>query len=222
MSATVHGARLPSRTSLELQPDKRIDVIDVWEQAPAASNPARVPAHAYCSLHTTAGFLEQTLVSRLTNADVGIGPYIHAFKKLFPEGAGYRHDDLQLRQELSDAQRDREPRNADAHLAFIAAGLRTCVRSANRPGEAVYFVDLDGVNGDERRRRQMRMVGFNTEEVVARERLRVPTSSHPLDSVNLKGADVGLYPFVQELVACHGVTKGGCVSASRPANTMRG
>jgi len=101
-----------------------------------------------------------------------------------------------------------EPRNADAHLAFIAAGLRTCVKYANRPGEPVFFVDLDGVDGERTRRRQTRILAFNAEEIVARERIAVSVSSHPVDSVNLKAPGTGLYDRLQELIARHGITKG--------------
>jgi len=34
---------------------------------------------------------------------------------------------MELRTELSDAQRKVEPRNADSHLTYIGAGLRNCV-----------------------------------------------------------------------------------------------
>ena len=72
------------------------------------------------------------------------------FQTIFPEGAGYEHDKLHLRTELSDEQRRSEPQNADSHLAFIGAGLRNCVTYITRPNEPVYLVDLDGVNAGQR------------------------------------------------------------------------
>jgi thiamine phosphate synthase YjbQ (UPF0047 family) len=198
----------PVELSLEFKPDSRLDVIDVWRHAPRGDVLREFPHALYLSFHTTAGYLDQSLVSKLHHAKGGIRPYIHAFQELFPEGAGYRHDDLHLREELSDAQRGVEPRNADAHLAFIAAGLRTCVKYANRPGEPVYFVDLDGVDGERTRQRMTRILAFNQEEIVARERVPVSVSSHPLDSVNLKAPAIGLYEQLQEMIARHGVTKG--------------
>src|SRR5204862_2752897 len=117
----------PGELRLEIEPGARFEVIDVRRHAAASGEVLdRYPRALYCSFHTTAGYLEQSLASRLTNAGVGIGPYLHLFQTLFPAGAGYRHDDLHLREELSDDQRTIEPRNADAHLAFIAAGLRNC------------------------------------------------------------------------------------------------
>jgi thiamine phosphate synthase YjbQ (UPF0047 family) len=198
----------PLELNLEIEPGSRFDVINVREQARGCSDIERFPQALYCSFHTTAGYLEQSLASRLCQASLGIRPYMHVFQKLFPEGAGYRHDDLGLREELSDDQRGIEPRNADAHLAFIAAGLRTCVKYVNRPEEPVYFVDLDGINGERRRRRLTSILAFNLEEVVAHERLAIPVSSHPLDSVNLKASRLGLYTALEELIARHGVTKG--------------
>src|SRR4030095_9446173 len=127
---------------------------------------------------------------------------------MFPRDAGYRHDDLHLRQELSDTQRSVEPRNADAHLTFMAAGLRTCVKYVNRPQEPVYFVDLDGVAGDGHRRRLTRVVGFHTEAIVARDQMRVPMSIHPLDSVSLKDPRIRLYEELNALIGRHGINKG--------------
>lgn len=193
---------------LEIEPGSRFDVIDVREQARKCCDIERFPHALYCSFHTTAGYLEQSLAARLRHSDRGIRPYMHVFQTLFPEGAGYRHDDLFLREELSDDQRGVEPKNADAHLAFIAAGLRTCVKYVNRPDEPVYLVDLDGINGERPRQRRTSILPFNLEEVVARERIPVPVSSHPLDSVNLKAPRVGLYASLQEMIARHGITKG--------------
>jgi hypothetical protein len=72
----------------------------------------------------------------------------------------------------------------------------------------VYFVDLDGVDGERTRRRQARILAFNGEEIVARERIAVSVSSHPVDSVNLKAPGTGLYDRLQELIARHGIAKG--------------
>lgn len=199
----------PVEVSLQISPGARFDVIDVHEQAAARNDLlAEFPQALYCSFHTTAGYLEQGLATRLRHASLGIRPYIHLFRTLFPEGAGYRHDDLHLREELSDHQRRVEPRNADAHLAFIAAGLTNCVKYVNRPSDPVYLVDLDGVNGDRPRQRLTSILAFNEEEVVAREQLAVPVSAHPIDSVNLKDSRLGLYARLQELIAHHGIEKG--------------
>jgi hypothetical protein len=73
--------------------------------------------------------------------------YVSTFQRLFPHGAGYRHDDLHLRTELPDEQRRVEPRNGDSHLTYIGSGLRSCVAYVNRPDTAAYFIDLDGING---------------------------------------------------------------------------
>ena len=90
----------------------------------------------------------------------------------------------------------------------MAAGLGTCVRYVNRPSEPVYFVDLDGINGEQPRRRVTSILAFNQEELVVRERLPIPMSSHPIDSVNLKAPRLGLYASLQDLITRHDVTKG--------------
>jgi thiamine phosphate synthase YjbQ (UPF0047 family) len=137
-----------------------------------------------------------------------VTPYLRAFQTVFPEGAGYQHDELHLRCELSDEQRRVEPRNADSHLAFISAGLRACVTYQRRSGEPVYFIDLDGINAGQARRRVTRVLGFSNEEVVARDRLRVPVTARGVHSVNLKDPSLGLFDQLQALIERHGVTKG--------------
>lgn len=169
------------------------------------------PRALYCSYHTTAGYLDQSVAARLVQTKAtpaGIQSYMAVFRSLFPEGAGYRHDELSLRDELTEHEKEREPKNADAHLAFIGAGLRNCVRYNNRRPEPVYFIDLDGVVGEQPRRRTTSVLGFNAEEVVSRERVSVPVSAHPVESVNLKEAGIGLYAHIQESIAKHGITKG--------------
>src|ERR1700722_3595780 len=160
---------------LEVTPGARFDLIDVRKEAVARSGGLQeFPRALYSSFHTTAGYLEQGLASRLSHAHLGIGPYIHVFRRMFPEGAGYRHDDLNRRTELSEVQRPVKPKNADANLAFIAAGLSNCVNYVNRPNEPVYFVDLDGVCNDQPRRRLTSVMAFHDEEVVTRESFVIP------------------------------------------------
>ena len=136
--------------------------------------------------------------------------YVGAFRAVFPHGASYRHDALELRTELSSAQRRVEPRNADSHLTFMAVGLRTCVTYPHRPGAPVRFVDLDGVVNGHPRKRLTSVVCFNDAVEVARARLTVPVSEHPIDSINLKSPDLGLYELVAQLTSQHQVAK-GCV-----------
>jgi hypothetical protein len=127
---------------------------------------------------------------------------------LFPEGAGYEHDRLDRREDLDAHQRAVEPRNADSHLAFIASGLRPCVTHPNRPGESVHFVDLDGMVEGRPRRRLTRLIGFHAEHAVAKTRIEVPVSTHPIDSVNLKDFRLGVYDQLADFVARAGVYRG--------------
>jgi thiamine phosphate synthase YjbQ (UPF0047 family) len=199
----------PVELMLEVRPGARFDLIDVRKEASARdAGLQEFPRMLYSSFHTTAGYLEQGLASRLGQPQQGIGLYIHLFRRMFPEGAGYRHDDLTRRTELTEIQRTVEPRNADAHLAFIAAGLSNCVNYVNRPNEPVYFVDLDGLSNDQPRRRSTSVMAFHDEEVVAREPFEIPVSSHPIDSLNLKDSRIGLYGEMRELIRRYGIEKG--------------
>jgi thiamine phosphate synthase YjbQ (UPF0047 family) len=217
-------AAQPIELKLMLTPRSRYDAIDVAsrireEHGDALSGFRRV---FYCSFHTTAGYLEQGLSIRLENQRDRLDPFIRAFQGLFPPGADYRHDQLHLRRELSDDQRRCEPRNADSHLTFIGSGLRNCVTYQNRPGEPVYFMDLDGVHGGQPRTRQTSVLAYNRGEVVGRVRCEVPVSKHPIDSINLADPRVGVLDRAQDLLARHGVAKGRLDLALDPAERDAG
>ena len=162
----------------------------------------------YASQHVTAGFLPQRLAARLHSRFGGVGPYVDLFRTMFPEGAGYRHDQIEHRHELAPEQKKNEPTNADSHLAFITSGLRACVNDdATKPGP-VYLVDLDGTFKGVPRRRVTTIVGYDHEEEVARTSIDIPVSNHPIDAINLRGPQLGLYETVAQLIKQHGVTKG--------------
>jgi hypothetical protein len=196
--------------ALEVRPRARLDVIDIRARAAEAFGPA-LDAHARClclSRHTTAGFLPQSLAAILMDRPQAIGPYLDVFRTVFPEGAGYLHDQLHLRQELAPSERAKEPANGDSHLAFIGGGLRSCVSyDARRPGP-VYFVDLDGTHQGEARRRVTTLIGYDHEDEVASTTFEVPVSSHPIDAVSLKDARHGLYEQLADFIDRHGVAKG--------------
>ena len=203
-------ATAPVEVALEISPRARVDLVDIRQRV-SDTHPGLLgeyPKALYSSFHTTAGYLDQSLATRLNRQRDGLAPYLSFFRNVFPEGAGYKHDELHLREELTEAQRRVEPPNADSHLAFISAGLRSCVTYRDRAGEPVYFIDLDGVYKGQPRQRVTTVLGFNDEEVVARDQLAVPMSAHPVDSVSLKSPEFGIYQRCEELIAQHGVTKG--------------
>jgi thiamine phosphate synthase YjbQ (UPF0047 family) len=200
----------PLELTLELIPRARVDVIDVRAVLTKQFGNAleAYPRTLCCSFHTTAGYLDPGVASRLNQSRAGVMPYIEVFRTMFPEGAGYEHDKMERRIELSEDQRPVEPPNADSHLAFMAGALRTCVVYQNKPGEPVSFIDLDGVHAGRARRRFTSVLGYSVEEPVAHMRLAVPVSGHAVDSVNLKNPQFGIYDQCAELVRAHGVTKG--------------
>src|SRR6476619_151344 len=177
----------PVEVTLELTPRARFDIIDVRARLRAVHGGLLddYSHHLYHSFHTTAGYLEQSLASRLTRETDTVAPYVEVFRAMCPEGAGYEHDQLHRREDLTSEERAVEPRNADSHLAFMAAGLSTCVTYVNRPQESVCF---------------------NREQEVERLRIDVPVSNHPIDSVNLKDPRLGIYDQIVDLVQRHGVT----------------
>jgi len=200
----------PIELALSITPRARLDVVDVRALTTELHGEALsgFRRHFYASEHSTAGFLPQSLAARLTDQFGTIDPYLDVFRTVFPEGAGYRHDQLELRDELAPEQKAVEPTNADSHLAFMGGGLRACVTDDALRQAPVYFVDFDGVYRNVPRKRVARVVGFNREEEVARTTIRVPVSGHPIDAVNLRESRLGLFDQVAELIKQHGVTKG--------------
>jgi thiamine phosphate synthase YjbQ (UPF0047 family) len=200
----------PVEVTLELTPRARFDIIDVRRRLRQTHGDLldAYPRHLYHSFHTTAGYLEQSLAARLTREKETVAPYVEVFRAMFPEGAGYEHDQLDRRSDLTSEERAVEPRNADSHLAFMAAGLSTCVSYVNRPEQSVSFVDLDGMTDGRPRRRLTSIVGFHREQDVARLRIAVPVSDHPIDSINLKHPKLGIYDELIALVKKHGVSSG--------------
>lgn len=198
----------PLDLTLGLAPQARFEVVELRSRFEAEHREALAPYPQclYWSAHTTAGFLDRSLSTRLRLA--GVPRYVDTFRAMFPEGAGYEHDRLDRREDLDPAQRAVEPRNADSHLAFIASGLRTCVAHPNRAGESVCFVELDGVSEGKSRRRLTRVIGFNEETVVKKVRLQVPMSTHPIDSINLKDPKFGIQDQLLDLIARSGVRRG--------------
>jgi thiamine phosphate synthase YjbQ (UPF0047 family) len=209
----------PQEVSLVLQPKARFDVIDVAQRVVQEWGDL-LEQHrkaVYCSYHTTAGYLEQSLCARLRHSREHVAPFIRAFQRLFPPGADYRHDQLQLRNELSEEQRQREPRNADSHLTFIGSGLRSCVTYINHPGTPVYFIDLDGVHENGRRTRKTTVLAYDEEEVVRRGQIAVPVSRHPINSVNLRDPRNGFMDQVNAWLERDGIDKGRIDIALDPA-----
>jgi len=200
----------PTDIRLTLQPESRVELIDVSERVKEKDEAffESYRKSAYASHHTTAGFFEQSFARRLKHDPEALEKYVGSFKKLFPPDADYRHDQMELRDELSDAQKLVEPKNADSHLTYIGAGLENCVTYLNDRKAPVYFVDLDGTNGEMRRTRKTTVIGFNHESIVEEQVLRIPMGSHPIGSVNLWDPKVGVLDLLEEHIATLGLEKG--------------
>jgi thiamine phosphate synthase YjbQ (UPF0047 family) len=198
----------PLELTLELSARERFEMVELRSRFSSehAESLASYPRCLYWSAHTTAGFLDRSLLTR--RGPGRVATYIETLRRIFPEGAGYAHDRLERRKDLDAAQRAVEPRNGDSHLAFIAGGLQPCVTHPNRAGETVCFVDLDGVNEGRPRRRQTRVIGFHRETVAGQIKLRVPLAGHPMYSINLKAPSLGLYEQLAEFVARADVGRG--------------
>jgi thiamine phosphate synthase YjbQ (UPF0047 family) len=200
----------PAALELTLAPRRRFEAIDVNARIAREARDVlrRHPRTLYCSLHTTAGYVEQRVSARLRHSHDRLSKFVASFGDLFPQGAEYSHDRMELRAELSEAQKSIEPRNGDSHLTFIGAGLRNCVTYQNRPDAPVYFIDLDGASAVARRRRTTMVLGYDHERIVARASVGVRVSKHPIDAVNLADPRFGLLDQVNALLARAGVERG--------------
>ena len=201
---------VPTEIRLTLAPTRRFEAIDVVDCVRREFGDV-LGGHRralYCSMHSTAGYLEQSLTARLEHRHDLVHQFFDAFKAVFPEGASYRHDQMEQREELTEAQKEVEPPNADSHLTFIGAGMRNCVTYRNDPIAPVYFIDLDGTYQGTRRQRSTAIVAYDTERVVASRTMAIPVSRHPIDSVNLSEPRFGLVDLANDLLARHGLQKG--------------
>lgn len=209
----------PLEITLALSPRARYDAIDVSEHARRQHGTGLqdFPKILYCSHHTTAGYLDQAFARRLLARGHGIDPFVEAFQALFPEQAGYSHDELERRAELTEEQRRTEPPNADAHLTFIGSGLASCATYVNDDSAPVFFVDLDGEYQGRARERTTSLIAYHDEEPVDVFELEVPVSHHAIDSVNLNDRRLGLRQRIDELVAAIGCSAGRVDIALAPS-----
>jgi thiamine phosphate synthase YjbQ (UPF0047 family) len=216
---------VPTELKLTLAPQRRFEAIDVNGRIAAEAGDF-LHHHRralYCSFHTTAGYLDQSLSARMHHRQDLLSQFFRAFHALFPQGGEYHHDRMELRSELSDEQKIVEPRNADSHLTYIGSGMRNCVTYRTRPDAPVYFIELDGMNdaapatslrsdskaaGGTKRQRTTKVVAYDDERIVARTSVGVPVSKHPVDSINLADPRLGLLDTINELLVQTGLEYG--------------
>src|SRR5262245_24944170 len=171
----------PSELKLTLAPQRRFEAIDITARcADVGDVLRRHPKALFCSFHTTAGYLDRSLSVRMHNRQDLLARFFLAFRSLFPEGGEYRHDQMDLRTELSEAQKIVEPRNGDSHLTFIGSRMRNCVTQRTDPNSPVYFIELDGTTQAFRRERKTTIIGFDQERLIAQMSVSIPVSKHPI------------------------------------------
>lgn len=191
---------MPTELTLALQPQTRLDLIDVTAHIQKVQPDflKRYRQALYYSYHTTAGYLEQRLYERLGYRREALEAFFRIFQQLFPPEAGYYHDLLELREELTERERQQEPRNADAHLTYISAGLLPAVCYRQAPNRPLYFVDLDGVCDGRARIRQTTVIGFDRAERLATHRFAVSMPAHRITCVNLRDSCWGLFETLEQ------------------------
>ena len=154
----------PVEVTLELTPRARFDIIDVRERLRAAHGDLLdvYPHHLYHSFHTTAGYLEQSLATRLTRetddgravrrsvpGDVPGRRRLRARPARSPQGSDDRRSARSSRATPTRTSRSWRRASAPASATSIARRRPVC------------FVDLDGITDGRPRRRLTSIVGFN-------------------------------------------------------------
>lgn len=206
-------AALP-HTTICLRPDRRTAVLPVRPAVQrAGASVLEQPRVAYSAHHTTAGFLDAEARSATASTASALRAAVAPYQALFPYGAGYQHDQMHLRTELRPEQRRCEPRNADAHLTYIGAGLVACVHlDASAP---LALVDLDGVNREtgRQRTRQVTAVGFSEAKPVSTFEVGVPAPQDAVGATSLRDPRLGLITRIQAALTAQDVGW-GCVAVA--------
>lgn len=196
--------------TLEFKPQSRFEMILVRDRLAEESENILddFQQHIYYSYHTTAGYIDPLTSTRLNHSPASMKAYVESFQRLFPPEAGYFHDRVDMRDELTAFEKLDEPKNCDAHLTYIGCGLRNCVTYPNRRDMPVYFIDLDGINKGKSRNRRTTVVGYNREEPEGTCQLTVPVTSHSIDTVNLRDPGLGIFDALQEELINRGIKYG--------------
>ena len=162
-----------------------------------------------CSFHTTAGYLDQQFCAALGYSKERLRQFLLIFQQVFPPNAGYCHDCMRLRTELSESAKAQEPANADSHLTFMSAGLQNCVTYTTTANVPIYFIDLDGIYQHSRRTRRTTLLVYNKAVVTYRGTFAIPTTTaHAIDSFNLGDAQYGLFAHLHHLLDVYGIAHG--------------
>ncbi|HTO88961.1 MAG TPA: hypothetical protein VMR54_15685, partial [Thermoanaerobaculia bacterium] len=79
-------ATAPTEIRLTLSPSRRFEAIDVNEKIAAGAGDLlrRYRKTLYCSLHTTAGYLDQSLAGRMHHHRGRLAQFFDAWHALFP------------------------------------------------------------------------------------------------------------------------------------------
>lgn len=191
---------------IHIRPAARFDIVDLSSALSTLRRERRFLL--LWSAHTTAGFLGRQALERLRACRSSPSAYVAEYRCRFPAGAGYQHDDLGRRTELSPLDRLVEPQNADAHLTFIAAGLETCVCIATRVDWPAIFIDLDGVGPGGPRRRTVRAIGYSQDRTVASCTVVAEPPDAGTLAVSLTSAAPDLQSWILRELARHRVGTG--------------
>jgi hypothetical protein len=100
--------------------------------------------------------------------------------------------------------------------------MKNCVTYRAQPAAPVYFIDLDGKNERACRERRTTILGYDHERLVKQVTVSVPVSRHPIDSINLADARLGLLEEINDLILRSGIENGRVDMCVHPAERSVG
>jgi thiamine phosphate synthase YjbQ (UPF0047 family) len=201
----------PREILLHITPQTRFDMIDVVARVREQHRDvfADYRKTLCCSFHTTAGYLDQQFCAALGYSEKRLRQFLLIFQRVFPPNAGYYHDCMRLRTELSESAKAHEPANADSHLTFMSAGLQNCVTYTNTSNWPIYFIELDGIYKHYHRTRRTTLLVYNKEVAAYRGRFAIPTqTAHSIDAFNLRDPQYGLFTHLHTLIERYSIEQG--------------
>ena len=134
----------PLDLTLEVAPKARFDVVEMRSRFAAEHEALAGYSNClYWSSHTTAGFLDRSISARLSAQHVST--YVDAFRALFPEGAGYEHDQLDRRSDLDGIVDGRPRRRLTRVIGFrserVVGKTRIEVPVSDHPIDSINLKD---------------------------------------------------------------------------------
>ena len=193
----------PTEFRLTLTPSRRFEAIDVNERVAVQAGDLlkRYRRTLYCSLHTTAGYLEQSLAGRMLRRDGRLAQFFDAFHAVFPRTPSTATTRSTCASRAHRQQKAVEPRTRDSHLTFIGAGMRNCVTYRTSRWPRLLHRPRRHRQGRAPQPHGPRSLAYDKGDAGRATDLRRAAVPPPVDSINLADPKGGSVEQVNEIAA---------------------